>query len=521
MSYYFDKDGFLVQKGDVVYADDLNGPLTSIDVQQDLLVDDIRTDNRLKYGPDSGVANAYIVTLALPLAGYVDGLKIWLKPSATNTGASTINVNTLGVVPIVNLGGRPVDADELKINYWVALKYLAGSFQIVSPTVDARQAVLDAEASAVAAAVSASDSATSASESSSSASSSLSSANTAEGHKNSAETAMNKAEDWAEETEDTEVEIGKYSSLHHAAKSEGFAAAAAASAVSAETINKNLLIDPSFLINPEGYVDGTAIPKDTYSYAMWRGRSVNATGLSIVSNDNDFVLDNSVSGDESWLWHWNNKIADIPDGTTMTVSVTCTAISASSLVFISGLGIDLTITTTGVYSYTFTKDTSGSLYPGPINGEEFIILLNDGCVCTLSGLKLEESDSASKASRPQEEEELRKSNSYLWRIEGGGGVSVGLGFRPNVANSADFSVKLPVKMVSIPTVIGAYLSTEQLASPNNIDQVVSVAVKNTTNSDLLSLRATTNNDLFTYGDLLNIYIADAFYLQFDARYYTT
>lgn len=47
------------------------------------------------------------------------------------------------------------------------------------------------------------------------------------------ETYTNKAQEWAEQPEDTEVEPGKYSSLHHAAKSEDSATSSASSASTA------------------------------------------------------------------------------------------------------------------------------------------------------------------------------------------------------------------------------------------------------------------------------------------------
>ena len=48
--------------------------------------------------------------------------------------------------------------------------------------------------------------------------------------KTASETARDKSQKWADEIEDTEVEVGKYSSLHHAAKAGASALAAAASA---------------------------------------------------------------------------------------------------------------------------------------------------------------------------------------------------------------------------------------------------------------------------------------------------
>lgn len=51
----------------------------------------------VNYGVDSGTANTYIVTLPRTPTGYVDGLRVVFSPINSNTGASTINVNGLGV----------------------------------------------------------------------------------------------------------------------------------------------------------------------------------------------------------------------------------------------------------------------------------------------------------------------------------------------------------------------------------------------------------------------------------------
>ena len=59
-------------------------------------------------------------------------------------------------------------------------------------------------------------------------------------YKGQAETARDKAQDWAEEAEDTEVEVGKFSALHHAAKASDSADRAQAADASA---NKQIVID--------------------------------------------------------------------------------------------------------------------------------------------------------------------------------------------------------------------------------------------------------------------------------------
>jgi hypothetical protein len=52
---------------------------------------------------DTGGANAYAVTLTPPPSGYVSGFLISMLPANSNTGASTININGLGSVSILNI----------------------------------------------------------------------------------------------------------------------------------------------------------------------------------------------------------------------------------------------------------------------------------------------------------------------------------------------------------------------------------------------------------------------------------
>lgn len=91
----------------------------------------------------------------------------------------------------------------------------------------------------------ASASAQSASNSASNASQSASAASTSEGNASdsasAAQTSEDKAEKWAESPEDTQVEPGKYSALHHASKAASSASAAQNSASAASTSESNAL----------------------------------------------------------------------------------------------------------------------------------------------------------------------------------------------------------------------------------------------------------------------------------------
>lgn len=81
-------------------------------------------------GVDTGIANAYVLNFTANFASYTDGIVIYWIPSHTNTGASTINVNGLGVVNILNPDGTPLYLGELVANQFSAIIFSGGSFKL-------------------------------------------------------------------------------------------------------------------------------------------------------------------------------------------------------------------------------------------------------------------------------------------------------------------------------------------------------------------------------------------------------
>jgi len=75
---------------------------------------------------DGGSANNYIATIIAPRKGitiYRVGTRVRFIVANTNTGASTINVNTLGVKDIKDAEGRPLKAGQLLVGRIVELVY--------------------------------------------------------------------------------------------------------------------------------------------------------------------------------------------------------------------------------------------------------------------------------------------------------------------------------------------------------------------------------------------------------------
>jgi hypothetical protein len=82
------------------------------------------------YGTDTGVANAYVVALTTAPSPIGNGQEISFKVKTTNTGASTLNLNGGGVLPIYGLGIHPLQGNELIAGAIADLQY------VISPAIN-------------------------------------------------------------------------------------------------------------------------------------------------------------------------------------------------------------------------------------------------------------------------------------------------------------------------------------------------------------------------------------------------
>jgi hypothetical protein len=100
------------------------------------LMADIATGATIQAAPtSSGSANAYLVTLAPVPTAYAVGMQFDFIVSFANTGAATINVNSLGAKNIFKQGPSGPTAltgSELQIGQAVTLVYDGTQFQIIS-----------------------------------------------------------------------------------------------------------------------------------------------------------------------------------------------------------------------------------------------------------------------------------------------------------------------------------------------------------------------------------------------------
>lgn len=127
----------------------------------------------VQHAVDTGSANAYLVALTHTPASYTDGMVVIMRPINANTGASTINVNSLGVKSIRREDSTAVTTGDILVGVPILLVYstATGFFH----TVGGLGVATAAAASAAAAASSASGASSSASASAASAAAALAS----------------------------------------------------------------------------------------------------------------------------------------------------------------------------------------------------------------------------------------------------------------------------------------------------------------------------------------------------------
>ena len=108
-----------------------------------------------QYVTDTGAANAYVVSLSPTPTEYTVGMTVRFKALATNTMASTLNVNSLGAKAIKKRVNEDLAASDIVAGQVVVLTYDGTYFQIVSMPGTANDNIQDAAGYATQAATSA------------------------------------------------------------------------------------------------------------------------------------------------------------------------------------------------------------------------------------------------------------------------------------------------------------------------------------------------------------------------------
>ena len=84
----------------------------------------------LNYAVATGAANVYAITIPQNMAVLTPGLPMLFKVNVTNTGASTLNVNGLGAVPLKKSGTVSLAAGDLLIGQVVIATFDGANIQI-------------------------------------------------------------------------------------------------------------------------------------------------------------------------------------------------------------------------------------------------------------------------------------------------------------------------------------------------------------------------------------------------------
>jgi hypothetical protein len=85
------------------------------------------------YAVAQGVDN--LTAALVPTAtAYTAGMLLSITPSSTNTGASTLNIDGLGAMPILKFTNLPLDSADLRAGVPTLIVFDGAAFQLISPT---------------------------------------------------------------------------------------------------------------------------------------------------------------------------------------------------------------------------------------------------------------------------------------------------------------------------------------------------------------------------------------------------
>lgn len=94
---------------------------------------DIFYGEAFNYGIDAGAVNAFVVSIAPTyLTSYFDGMSVRIRAANANTGATTVNVNGLGLKSILRPDGSALQAGDIAAGQVVEITYnsTAGAFRM-------------------------------------------------------------------------------------------------------------------------------------------------------------------------------------------------------------------------------------------------------------------------------------------------------------------------------------------------------------------------------------------------------
>lgn len=128
---YFDSAVNRISSNSLAKSDHINDLRDELGVGFDKFPSSINIQHgSVTYCTDTGNANAYVVAMPYTATSYTPGMMIYFKPANVNTGASTINVDALGIKSIKRFDGTDVVAGDLVTTAVFVLVYDGTNFVI-------------------------------------------------------------------------------------------------------------------------------------------------------------------------------------------------------------------------------------------------------------------------------------------------------------------------------------------------------------------------------------------------------
>lgn len=129
MSDYFDSSSNRVSAGSLAQSSQVNAVRDEVGVGFDKLPTPSQISaGMVSFATDTGSANAYAIALPKTQSSYTKGLMVRFDPANTNTAASTLNVDSLGVKSIKRPNGTDVQAGDIVAGQVVELTYNGANF---------------------------------------------------------------------------------------------------------------------------------------------------------------------------------------------------------------------------------------------------------------------------------------------------------------------------------------------------------------------------------------------------------
>ncbi|MDP6081025.1 MAG: hypothetical protein QF435_13210 [Arenicellales bacterium] len=114
-------------------------------------VNQIQSNGAAFQATDSGSADTYVIALSPAITAYAAGQMVTFKAANASTGASTLNVNTLGAKTIKKLNDQDIASGDIESGSIVTVVYDGTNFQMTSQTAAAGGQPLNANLTDIAA----------------------------------------------------------------------------------------------------------------------------------------------------------------------------------------------------------------------------------------------------------------------------------------------------------------------------------------------------------------------------------